>query len=62
MGTWSPVQWVPGLLYNGYLVFFSEMEQPGRDVDHPPSSSAEVKERVEIRLTLAAYKQPVIVI
>jgi hypothetical protein len=35
------------------------MKQPGRGVAHPPSSSAEVKERLEITLTLATYKQPV---
>jgi hypothetical protein len=38
--------WVtPSLLYNGYRVSF-----PGRGVDHPSPSSAEVKERVELYL------------
>jgi hypothetical protein len=38
---WGP----PSLLCNGYRV-----KLPGRGVDHPPSSSAEVKERVELYL------------
>ena len=29
---------------------FPEVNRPGRGVDHPPSSSAEVKERVELHL------------
>jgi hypothetical protein len=33
--TQPPIQWVPGV------------KQPGRDVDHLPPTSAEVKERVE---------------
>ena len=37
-----PIQWVPGLSRG--------VKRPGRDVDHPPTSSAEVKERVEIYL------------
>jgi hypothetical protein len=36
--TQSPIQWVPGV------------KRPGRGVDHPPSSSVEVKERVELYL------------
>jgi len=32
--TQSPVQWVPGLSRG--------LRRPGRDVDHPPPSSAEV--------------------
>ena len=40
--TQSPVQMVPAL--------FPGVKRPGRDVDHPPSSSAEVKERVELCL------------
>jgi hypothetical protein len=35
----------PILLYNGNLVFFPGVKRPGRGVDHPPASSAEVKER-----------------
>ena len=37
--TQPPVQWVPSL--------FPGVERPGRGVDHPPLSSAEVKESVE---------------
>jgi hypothetical protein len=37
--TQPPVQWVPDL--------FPGVKRPGRAVDHPSISSAEVKERVE---------------
>jgi hypothetical protein len=37
-----PIQWVPGLLPG--------LKRPGRSVDHPPQSSAEVKEKVELYL------------
>jgi len=40
----------PSLLYNGYRVSFLGVKQPGCDVDHPPPSSAEVKERVALHL------------
>jgi hypothetical protein len=40
--TRPPVQWVPGL--SGGKV------RPGRDADHPPPASAEVKERAELYL------------
>jgi hypothetical protein len=40
----------PSLPYNGHLVSFRGVKQPGRGVDHPLSSSAEVKERVELYL------------
>jgi hypothetical protein len=43
---WGP----PSLLYNGYRVFPGGKERPGRGVDHPLTSSAEVKERVELYL------------
>jgi hypothetical protein len=36
------VRWVPGLSPG--------VNRPGRSVDHPPPSSAEVKERVELYL------------
>ena len=36
--------------YNGYRVSFPGAKQPGCGVDHPPPSSAEVKERVELYL------------
>jgi hypothetical protein len=38
---WGP----PSLLYNGYWVSFPGVKQLGRGVDHPPPSSAEVKEK-----------------
>jgi hypothetical protein len=43
---WSP----PSLLYNWYRVSFPGVKRPGRGVTHPPPSSAEVKERVELYL------------
>jgi hypothetical protein len=43
---WGP----PNLLYNGYRVSFPEVKRPGRGVNHPLPSSAEVKERVELYL------------
>ena len=46
---WGP----PSLLYNGYRVFRGGgggVKRPGRGVDHPLTSSAEVKERVELYL------------
>jgi hypothetical protein len=36
--------------HNAYRVTFQGVKQPGRGVNHPPSSSAEVKERVELYL------------
>ena len=38
------------LLYNGYRVSFPRVKLLGRGSDHPPPSSAEVKERVELYL------------
>jgi hypothetical protein len=38
------------LQYNGYWVSFPGVKRPGRGVDHPPPSSARVKERVELYL------------
>ena len=43
---WGPFS----LLYNGYRVSFPGVKRPGRGVDHPLPSSAEVKERVELYL------------
>jgi hypothetical protein len=42
---WGP----PSLLYNGYRVI-PGVKRPGRGVDRPTPSSAEVKERVELYL------------
>jgi hypothetical protein len=41
---WGPHR----LLYDGYRVSFPGIKRPGRGVDHPPPSNAEVKERVEL--------------
>ena len=38
------------LLYNGYQVSFPGVKRPGCGVGHPPTSSAEVKGRVELYL------------
>jgi hypothetical protein len=43
---WDP----PNLLHNRYRVSSPGVKQPGRGVDHPPLSSAEVKEGVELYL------------
>jgi hypothetical protein len=39
---------LPSLLYNRYRVCFPRIRRPGRGVEHPPPSSADVKERVEL--------------
>jgi hypothetical protein len=41
---WGP----PCLLYNGYRVSFPGVKRPGCNVNHPPTSSTEVRERVEL--------------
>jgi hypothetical protein len=41
--TQPPIQWVPGALSLG-------VKRPGREADHSPPSSAEVKECVELYL------------
>jgi hypothetical protein len=38
------------LLYNGYRFSFPDVKFPRRGVNHPPKSSAEVKERIELYL------------
>ena len=43
---WGP----PSLLYNGCRFSFPGVQRPGSGVDHPPPTSAEVKERVELCL------------
>jgi hypothetical protein len=40
----------PSLLYNGYRVSFPGVKRLRRGVDHPPSSSARVKERVVLHI------------
>ena len=45
---WGP----PSLLYNGYRVYFQGVKRPGSAVDHPPPSSAEVKEKIELCFSL----------
>jgi hypothetical protein len=40
----------PSLLYDGYRVSFRGVRRPGRAVNHPPPSSAEVKDRIELYL------------
>jgi hypothetical protein len=40
----------PSLLYNGYRVFPGGKVRQGRDADTSPPSSAEAKNRVELRL------------
>jgi len=43
---WSPLN----PLYNAYLVSYTGVKRPGRGVDHPHSSRAEVKESIELYL------------
>jgi hypothetical protein len=43
---WRP----PRFLYNGYRVSFPEVRQRRSCVNHPPPSSVEVKERIELNL------------
>ena len=43
---WGP----PSLPYNAHRFFFPRVKRPGRGVNHPPPSSAEIKERVELYL------------
>ena len=47
---WSP----RSLLYNKYRISFLGAKRPGRGVNHPHPSSAEVKERVELYLNSSA--------
>jgi hypothetical protein len=49
----APDQTGPGAQPASYTMgtgFFPGVKRPGRDVDDPPPSSAEVKERVELHL------------
>ena len=49
-----PVQTVPvahpASLYNGHRLFSPGVKRPGRGVNHPPTSSVEGKERVDVYL------------
>jgi hypothetical protein len=61
----APVQISPGdspsLLYNGYRVSFSGVKRPGRGAYHPPPSSSEVKERMQLYFyTLSRPSWPVL--
>ena len=40
----------PTLLHNGYRVTYPGVKRPGRGVDHPQPSNADVKERVQLHL------------
>jgi hypothetical protein len=52
---WGP----PSLLYIGYQVSFPVVKRSGRGSNHPPQSSAEVNERVELYLySLLGLSQP----
>jgi hypothetical protein len=50
--TQLPIQYVPGI--------FLEVKRLGSDVNHPPTSSAEVKERVEIRRYISGPSWPAV--
>jgi hypothetical protein len=39
----------------GYQLSFPGVKRPGRGVDHPPSSSVRVKERVELYLYFPSW-------
>jgi hypothetical protein len=41
---------LPSLLHNRYWVSFLGVKRPGHGSDHAPTSSTEVKERVELYL------------
>jgi hypothetical protein len=47
--------WGPPILHSLYRVI-PEGKRPGRGVNHPPPSSAEVKERVELYLCSSSEK------
>jgi hypothetical protein len=48
--SWGP----PSLLYDAYRLSFPGIKRPGRGFNHPPPSSVEVKERVELYLYSAS--------
>jgi hypothetical protein len=43
---WGP----PSLPYIKYQVFFPQVKHPGHGINHPPPSSTEVKESVQLQL------------
>ena len=45
--TFGPIQ----PLYNGYRVSYLGVKRPGRGVDHPLPSSAEVEERIKLYIS-----------
>ena len=54
----APVQTGPGAYPASYKMgtgFFQRVKRPGRGVDHPPPSRAEVKERVELYLYFPSW-------
>ena len=47
--TWPDRPWgLSSFLHNQYRVSFPGLKRPGRGANHPPPSSAEVKERIEL--------------
>ena len=52
---------LPSLLYDGYRVSFPGVKRPGRGINHPPPSSAEVKDRIELYIySLSGPSWPVL--
>jgi len=49
-----PALGLPSLQYNGYQVSFTEVNRPGRGVNHPPPSSTQVEERIGLYLCSAS--------
>jgi hypothetical protein len=45
----------PNLVYDCYSFFFPGVKRPGRGFGHPDPSSAEVKERVVLYLSLCLH-------
>ena len=55
--TWG----APSIVYNRYRVYLPGVKRPGRGVNHPPPSNAEIKERVELYLySLSKSSWPVL--
>ena len=45
----------PSLLHNEYRIIAGGVKRPRRGADHPPPSSAEIEERVEVHLYSACW-------